>query len=282
MEAQIVEVSGKSREEALAEALKLLDATEDQVKVESVGETESKGFLGFGAQTVINLRVRKLPSSLELARECLRMALASMDIEAEVILREQDADYLYLDLEGEDLGRVIGRHGQTLEALQLVAGLITTKTSFDRKRVVLDAAGYRERRHEKLVDEAKHIADRALRSGQQQVLRPMNSAERRVIHMAISQIEGVSTHSEGEGEERHILLVPDKKQGGARQRRSRKPASPAAASSDSSAESKPARPARPARQPKSKPAAPDSKPGKNEPSGPGRITSFGDDDIEWG
>lgn len=274
MEAQIVEVSGKSREEALAEALKLLDATEDQVKVESVGETESKGFLGFGAQTVINLRVRKLPSSLELARECLRMALASMDIEAEVILREQDADYLYLDLEGEDLGRVIGRHGQTLEALQLIAGLITTKNSFDRKRVVLDAAGYRERRHEKLIDEAKHIADRALRSGQQQVLRPMNSAERRVIHMAISQIEGVSTHSEGEGEERHILIVPDKKQGGTRQRRSRKSASPA--------ESQSTRPARQARQPKSKPAAPDGKPGKKEPSGPGRITSFGDDDIEWG
>jgi len=265
MESKTVEVTGKTQEEALQAALEKLDATEDQVRIDSVEPTQLKGFLGLGSQEGVLLKVTKLPSAAELGLECLQKALECLQLEGEVKVTDEDDEYVYLEIEGEDLGRLIGRHGQTLEALQFIATLLARKRSFDHKRLVVDAAGYRERRREKIVEEARRLATRVLRTGAQQAMQPANSAERRIAHLTIAEIDGVVSESFGEGSERHVVI---------RLEDDTRPYKPVRSNHNR-------RNGRPRRSSNHHEA--DSKSDSHSPApGPGRITSFGEDDIEWG
>jgi spoIIIJ-associated protein len=146
------------------------------------------------------------------AREYLRGILERMGIPAEVIAREEE-DKLVLDVEcssTDDVQRVIGRRGQVVDALQhLVSKMVGKgKTEGRGKPIVVDSGGYRQRHIDRLEGLAAKMAEKARTSGRPVDLDPMPPHDRRVIHMALANVDGVATRSEGEGDLRHVVVVP--------------------------------------------------------------------------
>ena len=126
-----------------------------------------------------------------------------LDVDVEV---EETDDELIGRLEGDDVGLFIGRHGQTIEAVQHLAQRIVFPGGPSDVRVVIDADGYRERRGQLLRADADDAADEALRSGRAVELDPMSPSERRVIHEHLRDREGISTHSEGDEPDRFVVV----------------------------------------------------------------------------
>lgn len=128
----------------------------------------------------------------------------------EVTIDEYDGDEgeLILDITGDDLAVLIGRHGKTLDALQFLISAITTRTMGFRYPVVVDVEGYKSRQREKLENLAYSAAHRARTQHRSIKLRPMTPYERRIIHIALRDEDGVETASEGEGSARHVVVIP--------------------------------------------------------------------------
>lgn len=123
---------------------------------------------------------------------------------------EGDEGELILDITGDDLAVLIGRHGRTLDALQFLVSAITMRTIGFRYPVVLDVESYKARQRQKLESLATSAANRAASQGHSVKMRPMTPYERRIIHMALSSDPRVETASEGEGPGRHVVVVPVK------------------------------------------------------------------------
>lgn len=119
-------------------------------------------------------------------------------------------DRLVLEVAGPDSGLVIGKQGTTLDALQYLVNKIVYRDVPGQAPVVVDAEGYRARRAESLIGLAKRLAEDAKRSGRRIQMAPMSPADRRIVHMAISEIEGVTTQSEGEGPNRRLVIIPER------------------------------------------------------------------------
>lgn len=134
--------------------------------------------------------------------------------DAHVTVKEADEDYYFEITCSEDYGNIIGRRGETLDALQYLTRLFVNRSSDGTKRVALNVGDYRERRAETLRNLAQHQAQRAIKIGRNCSLEPMNPYERRIIHTAIQGIEGVSSHSVGEGDSRRVVIVPENSRGG--------------------------------------------------------------------
>ena len=120
----------------------------------------------------------------------------------------EDVDGLRANLDGEDLGLLIGRHGQTIDAIQHLAYRVAYRGEEERKRVTVDAAGYRERRAALLQQDADEAADEALRTGGPVALDAMNAVERRVVHEYLRDRDGIETYSEGAEPDRHLVVAP--------------------------------------------------------------------------
>ena len=133
----------------------------------------------------------------EQAVDFVKEILAFMDIDAQVTFTRDD-DHIHVDIAGDDIGAVIGRRGDTLNALQYLLGLTLNRKSEKHLYVTLDAAGYRRRREASLTDLARRCAAKVVKVKKDFVMEPMNSAERRIIHTALQDYPGVSTESEGE------------------------------------------------------------------------------------
>lgn len=122
---------------------------------------------------------------------------------------EGDEGELILDITGDDLAVLIGRHGKTLDALQFIISSITARTMGFRYPVVVDVEGYKGRQRQKLENLAFSAAKRALSQQKSVKMRPMTPYERRLVHIALREFDGVSTASEGEGSARHVVVIPD-------------------------------------------------------------------------
>lgn len=131
-----------------------------------------------------------------------------LGIEATVEEYEGDEGEIILDIVGDDLGILIGRHGRTLDALQVLVSAITNRRLDIRYPLVVDVSGYRHRRRLKLEEIARRTADRAARQHRPIALRPMTSFERRVIHMVLRDDRRVTTESEGEDPRRMVVVRP--------------------------------------------------------------------------
>jgi spoIIIJ-associated protein len=129
--------------------------------------------------------------------------------DANVTVKETEEDLFFEITCGEDYGNIIGRRGETLDALQYLTRLYVNRADKDGKRVALNVGDYRKRREETLKSLAKRQAQRAIKYRRSCVLEPMNPYERRIIHTAIQEISGVSSHSVGEGENRRVVIVSD-------------------------------------------------------------------------
>lgn len=144
----------------------------------------------------------------ERARLLVEAVLDQLDLDGEVELEETD-DVITATVEGdEDYGLLIGRRGQTIDALQLLAYQAAFRGIRDRKRVVVDAAGYRERREEIISERADRAAEKATASGEEVELDPMNARERRIVHEHLKSRPGVETFSSGDDPHRRVVVAP--------------------------------------------------------------------------
>jgi spoIIIJ-associated protein len=140
-------------------------------------------------------------------REILERVVEELDLDATVEVDEGDEEIVGR-IEGEDVGLLIGRRGQTIDAVQLLCYRAAFRGRQDRKRVVVDAAGYRERRREAIERQADRAADRALKTDKEIELEPMTPNERRVVHQHLKERAGLETFSEGEEPERCVIVAP--------------------------------------------------------------------------
>jgi spoIIIJ-associated protein len=144
----------------------------------------------------------------ERVRELVEVVLDELDLEGEVEVREDEAR-IEAAIEGDDdYGLLIGKRGQTIDALQLLCYQAAFRGMRERKRVVLDVAGYRERRREVLVARADRAADRALSENRSVELDAMSAQERRVVHEHLKDRPGVETYSEGDEPRRCVVVAP--------------------------------------------------------------------------
>jgi spoIIIJ-associated protein len=144
----------------------------------------------------------------ERVRELVEGVLDELDLEGEVEVREDD-DAIEATVEGEDdYGLLIGKRGQTIDALQLLCYQAAFRGLRDRKRVLLDAAGYRERRREVLASRADRAAEQALEGDCTVQMDPMSAQERRVVHEHLKERAGIETYSEGDEPRRCVIVAP--------------------------------------------------------------------------
>ena len=144
----------------------------------------------------------------ERIRSVVERIVDGFGLGATVAVEETDEE-IHVSIEGEDdLGLMIGKHGATIDAIQHLASRVAFRGQGDRKSVVVDAAGYRERREAALQRAADQAADDALSYGRAVELEPMNSAERRIVHTYLRDRTDVQTHSEGDEPERRLVVSP--------------------------------------------------------------------------
>ena len=234
----IIEATGKTIEEAIESGLKELGKDISEVETEVLVQPSS-GILGFGKKeakvrlTVIEKQVEEVSVeaiqveevSVEVqpvesdggenrndaeevaadAKEFLNTILEKMGISA-VIEKMIKADRITLHIHGDDLGVLIGKHGQTLDALQYIINLKANKGKENRFFIMLDVENYRARREETLKNLAHRLASRVKRNRNKVVLEPMNGFERKIIHVALQDTEHVRTESEGQDPYRHVVI----------------------------------------------------------------------------
>jgi spoIIIJ-associated protein len=223
-----LEVIAPTVEEAIARGLSDLGLPEDAVEVE-VLDSGSRGLLGIGGrQARVRLTIKPaspgapvssaaLPQTgddvLDRCRRTVVELLELMKIPATVEAKYGEADEegqlpVLVDVHGNDLGVLIGRRAEILNALQYVVNLIVSKQVEHWVQITIDVEGYRARRERQLRQMAHRMADQALKTGRRQVLEPMSSSERRIIHMELRDHPQVTTQSIGEEPARKVTIVP--------------------------------------------------------------------------
>jgi spoIIIJ-associated protein len=134
---------------------------------------------------------------------------AKAAISSAVVQANDDGEELRLEVNGEELDFLIGKKGETLDAVQFLVNKMMGQAGEDRRPIVVDALGYRRRRAESLVELALRLSREVIETGKTVALNPMSPHDRRIIHMALRNTVGVVTQSEGEGVNRRLLIAPD-------------------------------------------------------------------------
>jgi len=143
------------------------------------------------------------------ARSLVARIVEAIGVDAEVVARDEP-EAIVVTCSGPDVGLLIGRHGQTIDAVQYLLNVIAYRAYGDDKRdVVVDAAGYRARRQATLESLADRVAERVLESGEPEELEPMTAVERKVVHLRLKEVAGIGTTSEGTEPNRYVVVVPD-------------------------------------------------------------------------
>lgn len=243
-----IEVSGRTTDEAIQVAASELGVSTDAVEYEIV-EEGAKGFLGLGqSPTTIKAWVREgcvapaqqavKPAETEAEKAVKEAAaveepvpveahhdaeafqqtltkmlddiLSAMNVVAKPVVKSVSGDEVVVEIKGSDVAILIGRHGQTLDALQYLLSIAANRICGTKWRLVLDAEGYRDRYRELLERKAHEYAVAVKSEGQEAELEPQSARDRRIIHMALADDPDVYTYSEGEGDRRHVVISPKK------------------------------------------------------------------------
>ncbi len=203
---KFIEVTGKTEEEAVAAALSQLGVDRDDVSVEII-ERGKPGFLGLGA-TPAKVRVIYSfeQSAAEKAENFLSGLFEQMNAEAELEIDEDEEGVLKIRLVGRNLGTLIGRRGETLDAIQHLANYVVNRGAQKRVRINVDAENYRSKREDALRRLAEKVAGKAVRYRRDMALEPMNSYERHIIHAALQDNNEVTTYSTGTEPNRRVIV----------------------------------------------------------------------------
>ena len=207
-----VEMTGKTVEDAIEIGMLELGVGREEVEVDVVSKGKA-GILGIGGEPV-KVRITKITQGGGEAGAAMRVInrlLDYIDVDVQATIRNSSTgpdDPSIIDIQGEDAGLLIGRRGETLQSLQFVVNLLLTSEMGTRTRVLVDVEQYRRRRQNNLEQMAHRMAERVISSGTSMSREPMSAADRRVIHMALSSSNQVSTESFGEGRDRKITISP--------------------------------------------------------------------------
>jgi len=222
---KFVETDGRNLEEAVQKACELLQTSREDLDVEIL-ENCSSGFLGIGARKA-RIRAALKEAAPAAARKtdpspaaenglggkaqaALKGLLEHLDMEARVDLKE-DEERIYLNIQGDGGGLLIGRKGQTLDALEYLVNKMVHKNQEGKKRIVVDTENYRTRREDSLVKLAQRLGEKARQLGRPVTISPMNAHDRRIVHLALQNDRSLRTRSEGTGLYRKVIISPDKK-----------------------------------------------------------------------
>ena len=213
--ARETEKRAPSVEEAVEAALHELGVSEQEARIDVLQEPRS-GVLGIGShEAVVRVRVvapevdpEDLEEQADTAADFLEELMGHMGIDA-VAEPNLHHDHMYVDIVGEDeddMALLIGRHGQTLDAIQELTRMVVGRRLDERVRVIVDVEDYRKRREERLEDKAREVAARVLSTGTEEALEPMNPFERKIVHDAVSEIDGVESSSIGVEPDRAVVI----------------------------------------------------------------------------
>ena len=210
---EVHEFEGRTEKEAIANAIEAMGLDEDEIDVEVV--KARSGLFGGGKVTIRvhvgeDQPVEDLEPHTEQESEAAGFVadlLRHMGIEADLRIATREDDRVVLEMISDDAGILIGRHGATLEAMQLLTNIACGRRHEDGTRVILDTEDYRYRREQSLTRMAMRVARDVQRSGRSQLLEPMNPFERRLVHTTINGVDDVSTESEGDGPYKQVRVT---------------------------------------------------------------------------
>lgn len=201
-----VKKQGRTVEEAVDAALVELKTTRERVDVEIVEEAK-KGLFGFVGSKPAVVNVVMKPDPLEIAQTFLQSVTDEMGISVE-IKGQQDGENIEIELSGDKIAILIGKRGNTLNALQYLTNLAVNRQTDEFVRIVLDAENYRAKRTETLEQLAVRLSEKVETTGKKVSLDPMPSMERKIIHVALKDRKGIETHSEGKDPHRRVIIIP--------------------------------------------------------------------------
>lgn len=201
-----IEVTAKTINDAITEACQQLTVTSDKLEYIVVDEG-SAGFLGIGSKPVV-IKAKAKSSVSDTAKDFLKQVFDAMNMVVAVDVAYDEVERnLNIDLNGDEMGVLIGKRGQTLDSLQYLVSLVVNKDAEEYIRVKVDTEDYRKRRKETLENLAKNIAYKVKRTRRPVSLEPMNPYERRIIHSALQNDKFVTTHSEGDEPYRRVVVT---------------------------------------------------------------------------
>lgn len=201
-----VTASGQTVDEAIHSALEQLNLPQEEVEIEVIDEGK-KGFLGiFGASRAV-IKAREVRDNIEETQNFIKDMTKNMGVEAELETIIEDK-HVTFNLSGEKIAILIGKRGQTLNAIQYLVQLVVNKDGKQFYSVTVDAEGYRNRRKETLESLALKMADKSKRMNRKVALEPMPAFERKIIHSVLQNKSDVKTYSDGIEPHRHIVIKP--------------------------------------------------------------------------
>jgi spoIIIJ-associated protein len=207
-----IEIEAKTMEEALTKASEQLGRSRDELEVEVISENSNKlfGIIG-GSKVKIKASIREPQPEgcAQLAKEVLENILYRFGVSTAVEVTE-DSECINLEIKSDGSGILIGRKGQTLDALQYLVNKIARRSPDATKQIIIDTEGYRRRRKETLVELAQSLGERAKAKDIPVSTSPLNPFERRIIHLALQDDAELTTHSKGEGIYRSVVISPKK------------------------------------------------------------------------
>ena len=201
--ARTLETTGKSVDAAVEDALQKLGLSREQADIEVLEEAQ-RGILGIGGRSA-RVKVTEKETELSRAKAFVEEVVSRMGMNAQVAADESD-EVLHLEISGDNMGTLIGYHGETLDALQYLTSLVVNHHTGEYRRVTLDTENYRAKRTESLSRLAENMARKAIRTGRV-AMEPMNPYERRILHTSLQENDRVETHSEGEEPYRRVIIV---------------------------------------------------------------------------
>lgn len=160
----------------------------------------------------VETRTQDVDAQSQRAVDFVRMLLTKMQVDADAVLAPDDgegsADEIRIDIEGPDAGRVIGKRGSVLEAIQYLTTRVVHRPGDARRHVQVDAEGYRARHEDQLAEMAQKLGQRVAKEGKVITFDPMSARDRRIVHVALKDVAGVRTESHGEGPDRRVQIIP--------------------------------------------------------------------------
>ena len=201
-----VERVGKTVEDAMVDALKILGASRDEVDVKIIDEGTS-GFLGLFGGRPARISVSRKKGPVEIVEQFLEEVSTAMGMTVQLNISRKDK-LLHVNLIGQNMGILIGKRGQTLDSLQYLTNLVVNRCGVPEFSVILDTENYRKRRRETLEALALSLARKVKVTKKNVVLEPMSRYERHIIHIILQRDPNVRTYSDGNEPYRNVVIAP--------------------------------------------------------------------------
>jgi spoIIIJ-associated protein len=194
-------------DEAVQLALQQLGVSRDRAEIKVLDEGR-KGLFGiFGSRPAV-VKAKLMIDPVEEAELFLKNVVKQMGVTAAKIEKQQDGKRVTFMITGEQVGLLIGKHGQTLNSLQLLTQLVANRYAKEYVSIIVDAENYRERREKTLIQLAQKLAEKAIKTGKEVKLEPLPAHERKIIHNALANYKNVTTYSVGEEPHRYVVVSP--------------------------------------------------------------------------